>query len=102
MNRLLPVLFFIAAVLLANSAIAVSPGKNVVFDGGKMGKVIFDGKIHSEAGIKCTDCHPKIFPKKKGASKIKPPHKLDKFCGVCHNGEKAPSVHGNCMKCHLQ
>jgi c(7)-type cytochrome triheme protein len=65
-----------------------------------MGKVIFDGKIHADAGKKCNDCHTKIFQMKTGTTKIKAPHKPGETCGVCHNGEVAFLQQGNCKRCH--
>jgi c(7)-type cytochrome triheme protein len=48
----------------------------------------------------CSDCHPKPFLMKKGASKIT----MDEMykgdsCGVCHNGKKAFAATA-CEKCH--
>ncbi len=96
------VLTIVVAVALAfiGTAIAVPPGKTVEFKGGKIGKVIFEGKKHADAGMKCNNCHPKIFKMKKGADKITMKDiRAGKFCGTCHNGEKAFKA-TNCKKCH--
>ncbi len=85
----------VAVALIGSVAMAVPPGKDAEFAGGPMGKVIFTGKIHSDAGAKCMDCHPKLFKMQKGQFKMKAPH--TEFCGICHNGEKAPK---ECGKCH--
>jgi len=42
-----------------------SHGKTIDYEGWIAGKVIFDGKIHGDKGLGCTDCHPKVFPMKK-------------------------------------
>ena len=94
------VLALICAVAVAfiGSALAVPPGKTVDYAGGKMGKVVFDGKKHADAGKKCNDCHPKQFQMKKGTAKItQADHQTDKFCYGCHNGKTAPKT---CTACH--
>ena len=87
---------------LAGGAMAVGPGKKVEWDEKTQGKVVFDGKSHADAGLKCNDCHTKIFKMKKSE------HKMDdmrggKGCGACHDGKKAFSVKADakeCAKCH--
>jgi len=93
----------IIAVAFAGSAMAVPPGKTADFKGGAMGKVTFDGKKHAEKGLKCNDCHTKIFQMKKGSTKMKMADiNAGKFCGTCHDGTKAfkASDSANCKKCH--
>jgi c(7)-type cytochrome triheme protein len=86
------------------SAFAVPAGKTVEFDGKGAGKVVFDGKVHADKGLKCADCHQTgIFKMKKGADVITMKDINDgKFCGSCHNGTKAFSAKdaANCAKCH--
>ena len=98
------VIFALLVVMVfAGSALAVAPGKTVEFAGGGAGKVIFDGKTHSDKGLKCTDCHTKIFAMKKGAAKITMTDmNAGKNCGFCHNGTKAFASQdaANCGKCH--
>lgn len=89
---------------LAVSAFAVPSGKTVEFDGKGGGKVVFDGKIHADKGLKCADCHSSgLFKMKKGADAITMKDIKDgKFCGTCHNGTKAFDAkdEANCGKCH--
>jgi len=93
---------FIAAVAFSAGAMAVPPGQTVEFSG-PMGKVVFDGKSHADAGQKCDDCHPKIFQMKIGWNKIT----MDainhgEFCGTCHNGTMAFKANDRetCTNCH--
>jgi c(7)-type cytochrome triheme protein len=68
-----------------------------------MGKVTFDGKVHADKGLKCLDCHSKIFKMKKGSTEMKMADiHAGKFCGECHNGTKAFETNKpeNCVKCH--
>ncbi len=91
------------AVAFVGSAFAVPAGKTVEYVGGDAGKVVFDGKTHADKGMKCNDCHTKIFKMKKGADKISMADmNAGKNCGACHNGEKAfkSSDAANCAKCH--
>jgi c(7)-type cytochrome triheme protein len=95
-------LTLIITVAFAGSSFAVSPEKTVEYAGGSAGKVIFDGKIHAGKGLKCMDCHPKVFPMKKGTKITMAEMNEGKYCGVCHNGQKAfkSSEQANCEKCH--
>ena len=95
----------LAMVLSMSNAMAAPPGKTVEFAGGDKGKVVFDGKIHADKGLKCGDCHtnPKLFAMKKGADKITMDEiKAGKWCGACHDGKKAFKAgdEANCGKCH--
>jgi c(7)-type cytochrome triheme protein len=93
----------IVATALVGSAFAVPSGKTVEFAGGAQGKVVFDGKVHGDKGLKCNDCHTTLFQMKKGVFKMTTDeHKGDKGCAACHNGTKAFSQtdDANCGKCH--
>jgi c(7)-type cytochrome triheme protein len=99
------ILVMLLAVFVVGSAMAVMPGKSVEYPDGDQGKVIFSGDTHGmKQGMKCPDCHPKIFMMKKGMFKMtKEDHgNPSKGCGVCHNGEKAfsQSNQADCIKCH--
>ncbi len=87
---------------LAISAWAVPPGKTAEWDA-PMGKVTFDGKVHADKGLKCLDCHSKIFKMKKGSTEMKMADiHAGKFCGECHNGTRAFETNNpaNCVRCH--
>jgi c(7)-type cytochrome triheme protein len=84
------------------NAMAVQSGKTLDWDSPK-GKVTFEGKAHADKGLKCNDCHTKIFKMKKGSAAMKMADLNEgKFCGECHNGTKAfkTSDAANCVKCH--
>lgn len=101
--KLLTILLTIAiAVAFIGSAMAVPSGKTVEYPDGANGKVVFDGKVHADKGLKCNDCHTKIFPMKKGAKMTMKEMNEGKFCGECHNGTKAFATKdaANCGKCH--
>ncbi|MCG6536431.1 MAG: cytochrome C [Syntrophales bacterium LBB04] len=85
---------------IAGLAMAQGPGKKVEYDEKTTGKVVFDGKTHADAGLKCTDCHtkPKLFGMKKSALKMADMN-AGKSCGTCHDGKKAFGVK-ECAKCH--
>ena len=90
------------AIAFIGSAMAVPPGKTVEYAGGGAGKVVFDGKAHADKGLKCNDCHTKIFPMKKGTKIAMADMNAGKTCGECHNGTKAFASKdaANCGKCH--
>ncbi len=103
MRIVIALLTIAIAVVFIGSALAVPPGKTVEYAGGGAGKVVFDGKVHADKGLKCNDCHTKIFQMKKGTAKMKMADiNAGKFCGECHNGTKAfkSSDAANCAKCH--
>ena len=96
------ILALLVTVAFATSAFAVASGKTVEYADGSNGKVTFDGKVHAEKGLKCNDCHTKIYPMKKGPALKMADINAGKGCGTCHNGEKAfkTSDPKNCNKCH--
>jgi len=96
-------LVIVVTFALAMTAFAVPAGKTVELDGKGAGKVVFDGKVHADKGLKCADCHPAVFKMKKGGDVITMKDINEgKFCGTCHNGTKAFSAKdaANCSKCH--
>lgn len=95
-------LMLLACLMLIGTALAVPPGKTVDYELGTNANVVFDGKAHADKGLKCTDCHSKIFPMKKGEKITMADMNAGKNCGTCHNGEKAfkSSDPVNCVKCH--
>jgi c(7)-type cytochrome triheme protein len=101
MKKLLVIaIVMIVTFVLSVSAFAVPAGKNVDFAGGAAGKVVFDGKIHADKGLKCADCHPGNFKMKKGGDVITMADiNAGKSCGACHNGTKAFAAK-ECAKCH--
>ena len=77
--------------------------KDAKFEGGKEGAVTFVHKTHIAKKLKCTDCHDKVFTKKRAAKITEADHKGDKFCAACHGeGKKAFSMtdKADCAKCH--
>jgi len=96
------ILLAFGALLPAWTALAV-PGSQVIdFDGGRMGRVVFDGKVHAQNGNKCTSCHPDYFLMKRVASAATYADHIDgkKSCFGCHNGERAFSPANRCSQCH--
>lgn len=101
MRKIVMLVALLMAVPVA-SAMAVQSGKTIDWDS-PQGKVTFDGKVHADKGLKCNDCHSKIFKMKKGSTTMKmADNNAGKFCGECHNGTKAfkTNDNDNCAKCH--
>lgn len=71
---------------------------------GSEGKVVFSHEVHTEKqGLKCAECHPKVFKMKAGGDEVTMAAINEgKFCGSCHDGKKAFSASdkANCDKCH--
>ncbi|MDA8429455.1 MAG: cytochrome c3 family protein [Geobacteraceae bacterium] len=103
MKMQITILGLIFTALICGNACAVGPGKVLEFKGSPMGTVIFDGTVHKNAGLTCSDCHnPVMFPKmKQGTVKITMNDLYaGKYCGRCHNGKKAFLIKENCTRCH--
>ncbi len=97
------IIVVVVATFWFGSAWSVPPGKTLEFEGGGAGKIVFDGKFHADKGLKCNDCHPKIFTMKKGSVKITMADlNGGKYCGQCHNGTRAFKTGdpANCARCH--
>ena len=93
----------IMTVAVANFGFALK--KDVEFKTcGDEGKVVFSHENHTEKqGMKCNECHPKLFKMKAGGDEVTmAAMKEGKFCGACHDGKKAfdASSKDNCGKCH--
>lgn len=102
MSKML-ILLAIGLFACTTVALAVPPGKTLEFKKSPMGKVIFSGKIHADAGVKCAECHnPDTFPKMKfGTVEIKMEEiYAGKLCGKCHNGTRAFAAKTSCNRCH--
>lgn len=85
-------------LVIASVALSVPPGKKIVYECPN-GNVTFDGTSHKS--FKCSECHPSIFKMKAKEEKITMKSIYEgKYCGACHNGNKAFAPQGNCKKCH--
>ena len=97
-----------SAVLFWGSAPAWAEqdGGDIVFqDTKKMPHVTFQHSKHLAAGNQCSDCHPAIFQKKRGAADAAgdltmKSIKKGRYCGACHDGVKAFKASRGCKKCH--
>jgi len=92
----------LVGIFSVSEVLAVPSGKTLEWDSSE-GKVIFDGKVHADKGVKCTECHVKIFKMKKGTAAMKMADlHAGKFCGECHNGSRAFKTddQANCGRCH--
>ena len=100
MKKTLAMAASLCVLLAATQAMAVSAGKTVEWKT-SMGLVTFKGDDHAGKGLKCNECHSKIFKMKKGSTEMKMADiNAGKFCGECHNGTRAFKPAGNCAKCH--
>jgi c(7)-type cytochrome triheme protein len=102
MKRFISIFVAVCFLLsLAGLVMASAPAKKVEYDGGGSGKVVFDGKSHADAGLKCAACHtaPKLFAMKKTALKMAE-MKEGKSCGACHDGKSKAFAIKECAKCH--
>jgi c(7)-type cytochrome triheme protein len=102
MSLLTAVIAVLASGIFASNVQAIQPGKTVTWNT-PMGRVVFNGKNHADAGVKCLDCHSRIFKMKKGSTVMTMADiTAGRFCGKCHNGTRAFSAKDkdNCGECH--
>ncbi len=106
MKKIIAITVFVAAIaIVAGGVMAAPPGDDVTFDAGTMGHVTFSGMDHFNAGLRCGDCHTKIFPMKAPGTPGAAKFTMDdifagKYCGECHNGKRAFAPFDDCSKCH--
>jgi c(7)-type cytochrome triheme protein len=96
-------LLFVFLFTVPCSTFAVAPGKTLTWQGGGQGAVIFEGEEHARKGYACRDCHPGLFAMKKDAAKMTMEAlNQGKYCGACHNGNKAFGTDDpkHCHECH--
>jgi len=75
--------------------------KQVTYKVESIGNVSFSHEFHTRI-FPCDNCHPKVFEMKRTQKKMTMDAMYNaKYCGFCHNGEKAfPST--DCGKCHVK
>lgn len=95
-------IFVFLFLISYSAAFAIQIGKTVEYKGGNMGKVIFDGTKHNDAGYHCMKCHNDYFIPIKGAAKMTYADHTTrkKYCFGCHDGSRAFDVLSNCNICH--
>jgi c(7)-type cytochrome triheme protein len=94
-------IFASIAVLIASQAFAVIGGGDITLKNNG-GDVLFSHEAHVD-GMKlaCTECHDKLYLSTGQHKTVTMKQmKKGKSCGACHNGKKAFSVKGDCVKCH--
>lgn len=110
--NLLALAAFLAISLLANSSMAEE-----AYDADKYGpqepivwttptKATFTHQTHTmDAGLECDACHDGIFAMEQGSAEkagdfSMKSFKKGKYCGSCHNGNKAFNAATQCGSCH--
>ena len=92
----------VIALLLASTPVLAAVGGGDITLKNKGGDALFSHSTHVEGmALACTDCHDKLYLSK-GQHKAVTMKQMrsGKSCGTCHNGKKAFSVKGDCVKCH--
>lgn len=66
--------------------------------------VTFSHDLHASGkGIKCRECHYKLYTTVEGHKKSTMAEmEKGESCGLCHNGMQAFAVKTNCIKCHTR
>ncbi len=93
----------LGAIMAQKAMAQAKPPADYTFNDGAQGKVLYSHKTHVDKGLKCTDCHTKVFKMSKPTAPMKMADMNNgQECGACHNGQKAFSVKdaANCAKCH--
>jgi len=80
-------------------AVVSAPKAPITYRVAGMPPVKFSHEFHA-AAFKCSECHTKIWPMKKGVKKMKMDDMYQgKLCGTCHNGKTAFES-TQCESCH--
>ncbi len=91
-----------ACLIMTPAAWGKVGGGDITFSMQGAADVVYSHDAHvTRAGLKCTDCHYKIFKMsrlQKQATMADMQNGIS--CGACHNGQKAFTVKTNCSKCH--
>jgi c(7)-type cytochrome triheme protein len=98
-------LVFTAMLLVAGvPALATVGGGDITLPVKDAGNVVFSHDRHvAEAGLKCQECHAKLYLDAKQHVKVTMAEmEKGKSCGACHDGKVAFSVKGDCNKCHAK
>jgi len=98
---MMKILLMFAFLLVSSPVLSMVGGGDITLKS-KGGTVLFSHENHVD-GMKlaCTECHDKLYLSK-GQHKTVTMKQMQKgkSCGSCHNGKKAFSVKGDCLKCH--
>jgi c(7)-type cytochrome triheme protein len=94
---------FLGCLLSGSAAWGVVGGGEIVFIPTGAGNVVYSHETHvTKVGLKCTECHYKIFINRQSHKKATMADmQQGQSCGACHNGTRAFDVKGNCNKCHM-
>lgn len=93
-----PVLFIL---LLSSTAWAKVGGGDITFSVKNNKNVVFSHDIHiGQKGLKCAECHNLYSISKMSNGATMEDMRKGKYCGACHNDQRAFSVKANCERCH--
>ncbi len=101
MRRML-VAVIVVCLAVAPAAWGKVGGGDITFSVKGAENVVYSHDTHvTKAGLKCSDCHYKIYKMTK-LQKQATMADMQKgsSCGTCHNGQRAFDVKTNCTRCH--
>lgn len=94
-----------AAALLAGTALALAAerGGDVRYDGGP-GPTVFRHSAHDTLEMRCSTCHTRLFPFRRGRAFTHADMRQGRACGACHDGAQAfgTEVEASCGRCHAR
>ncbi len=92
----------IACLLATPAAWGKVGGGDINFSVKGAGNVVYSHDTHvTRVGLKCTDCHYKIFKMAELQHQATMADMQNgSSCGACHNGQRAFTVKMNCNRCH--
>jgi len=94
--------FLVVVLLCAQSVVwAKIGGGDITFKLKNAENVTYSHDFHVGKGLKCADCHFKLFNTVETHSKVSMSEmQKGRSCGACHDGKRAFDVKANCVKCH--
>lgn len=92
----------LAGVFASSAAFAKVGGGDIKFMPSGAASVVYSHELHVAKGMKCSDCHYRIFNTVAETRKRFSMAEMQKgmSCGACHNGTRAFDVKTDCAKCH--
>lgn len=92
---------FLIILLLTSTAWAAIGGGDVTFRVKDARNVVFSHDIHvGKNSLKCAECHRLYNIAKMSNGTTMEDMQKGKYCGACHNEQRAFGVKAHCERCH--
>ena len=87
-------------LLLVSAAWGKVGGGDITFKVKGSSDVVFSHDVHVGNGLRCAECHQLYAIAKMSNGTTMNDMQRGKYCGACHNAQRAFGVKDNCKRCH--